>query len=210
MMPPASWHYKSPLGSSVTCGLVCGQHTRARSQNCSYPHLLQKRYFVLPALAEAPLMHCTAQPGLLPSRSTPLRWALERLLPACCSHRKARWEPFLSHTASQLLPPDLATPRSHSRTHFPRSPMRMMVFAVSAWATSLFYLLFLRLAVTRQCLSSFLQLKFHIQPWSHPVLWENTMCSKAIPKQDGNSKQFPIKLKVNTFISWLDQKTIHT
>lgn len=26
MMPPASWHYKSPLGSSVTCGLVWPAH----------------------------------------------------------------------------------------------------------------------------------------------------------------------------------------
>lgn len=146
MMSPVSSSYKSPLESSATGRLTCGQYTRAHSQNCSYPHLVQKRYFV--HLLQQKCHYGTAQPGLLPrysSRRTPLRQAQEGLLLACYSHRKTRWKPFLSHIASQLLPPDLATPRSNSMTHFPRTAMQMMVFAVSAWATSVFDLLFIRL-----------------------------------------------------------------
>lgn len=103
---------------------------------------------LLPAL-EVPLLPCTARFVT----QTLILWdaaetAQEGLLPACCSHRKARQEPFLSHVASQLLPPDLAIPRSHSMTHFPRSAMQMMVFPASASATSLFDLLFIRLIYT--------------------------------------------------------------
>lgn len=117
--------------------LVHGQHTRAPSQNCSYPPTAEE-------------VLCAPSPSrsacLLPRYSshwTSLRRAQEGVLPARCSHRKARREPFLSHVASQLILPDLATPRSHSMTHFPRSAMQMMALAASAWATSLFDLLFI-------------------------------------------------------------------
>lgn len=88
-----------------------GQHTRAPSQNCSYPHLLRKRYFTQKC------HYCNTQPGLLRRYAppgTPLRGGQRELLAACCSHLKARWEPLISHFSFQCLLQDLTTPHSPS------------------------------------------------------------------------------------------------